>query len=281
MRTEKRYSLVVLVALAVCGCSDYFAPWSAFQQHTYGGNGGAYPVDATRLSVGDSVVGTVNPLGVQWYSFSANTDTTYVVSFCPRFDGTLDIMDSGIGIAVLSGSDTFSAGARPLLWTCWSAGTYYVRIKDVNPYYSSYSADTFVLSVKKFGAAYGSVVDSFEPDNARSLASDCPISSGNGPELFQLRRLAPGDTDWISFSPNKSRTYTIRTVGVPDTKLCLTGIGGDTAIVCDDNSGGGKNAKLVWSSPYVTSPVRCYFFVTGGTPGASGAYAVSVRESAY
>jgi hypothetical protein len=281
VRTAKRYWLAVLVALAACGCSDYFAPWSAFQLHTYGGNGAAYPVDATRLSVGDSVGGTVNPLGVQWYSFSANTDTTYVVSFCPRFAGTLDIMDSGIGTAVLSGSDTFSAGARSLLWTCWSAGTYYVRIKDVNSYYSSYSADTFGLSVKRFGAAYGSVVDSFEPDNARSLAAECPVGTAAGPEVFQLRRLTPGDTDWIFFSPDNSRTYTIRTVGVPGTKLCLTGIGGDTVLASDDNSGGGNNAKLVWASPYVASVVRCYFFVTGKTPGASGVYAVSVSESAF
>jgi hypothetical protein len=265
--------------LAVCGCSDYFTPWTAFNVRTYNGTEVGFPMDATPFTVGDSIEATVNSVGASWYSFAAAVDTVYVFGFYPNFDGKLEVIDSSSGVVVLSFPDSSQIISGRFFWTCAVSGTYYLHIRDVSDSYNS--GAQFGLLLKQFGAAYASLVDSFEPDSAKALASVCPVTIAGAPELFQFRRLTPLDTDWILFAPNSSHTYTIRALGGVRTRICLMTPDGDSVIACDDSSGAGKNAQLIWPCPYLSSFVRYYLRVTGAAPNASGVYAVSIRESSY
>jgi hypothetical protein len=139
----------------------------------------------------------------------------------------------------------------------------------------------FWLSLKSFDAAYGAVADAYEPDSEKNLAARISFTSSNTNEVFQFHRLSVNDTDWYVFSPNYSRTYAIRTVGSADTKICVVSARGDSVIVSDDNSGGANNASLIWTCPYSPGFYTRWFYVTGGAPGASGAYGISVVEQTF
>jgi hypothetical protein len=274
---------VAAVLVAFCSCSDYFTPWSAFQPTEYDLGSSSFLPDATLLSVPDSIESKAGQVRVVWYSFPANKDTTYVITFCPQFDNAvLDIFDSASQSSIESITDTATATPASAFWICRKSGTYYLRIRrDTVSYYYAVMPGPFWLSLKSFDAAYGAVADAYEPDSEKNLAARISFTSSNTNEVFQFHRLSVNDTDWYVFSPNYSRTYAIRTVGSADTKICVVSARGDSVVVSDDNSGGANNASLIWTCPYSPGFYTRWFYVTGGAPGASGTYGISVVEQTF
>jgi hypothetical protein len=271
------------VLVAFCSCSNYFTPWSAFQPTEYDPGPSSFLPDATLLSVPDSINSKASQSKAVWYSFPANKDTTYVITFCPQFDNAvLDIFDSASQGSIGSITDTASATPVSAFWICRKSGNYYLRIRrDTVSYYHTVMPGPFWLSLKSFDAAYGAVADAYEPDSEKNLAARISFTSSKTNEVFQFHRLSVNDTDWYVFSPNYSRTYAIRTIGTTDTKTCMVSARGDSVVASDDNSGGANNAKLLWMCPYSPGLYTRWFYVTGGTPGAYGAYGISVVEQVF
>jgi hypothetical protein len=267
--------------IAVCGCSGYFTPWSAFQPIEYDLGTGTFVPEATPLLVPDSINAGAGLTAVTWFSFAASKDTTYVIKLYPQFDNAaLDIFDTASQSSVASVTDTSITTPVSVTWICSRTGTYYLSIRrDSSDYYGYASGPgPFRLSLKSFETAYGSVIDAYEPDSIKSLATRISYISESGPELFQFHRLTENDTDWYVFSPNYAHTYVIRTVGNADTRICLMAQAKDTIEASDDNSGGGKNARLLWTCPYSSGLYTRYFYVTGAT---TGVYGISITDQGY
>jgi len=261
--------------LALCGCSGYFTPWSAFQPVQYDLGSNTFAPDAVQLVVPDSVSRDErSQTPAAWCSFTAFKDTTYVATLYPQFrKGSFDLFDTSTQSSVVSvKADTGNAPRATIVWTCKKDGAYYLRIGCDSVTYggSVPTPGPFKVSVKTFDAIYGSIVDAYEPDGTPTLATRLSFTSGNAAEVFQYHRTAPKDTDWFVFSPNDAHTYEIHTVGNADTRISLLAQGKDSVEVSDDNSGEGKNARLFWTCPYSSGSYARYFFVTGLTEGAYG-----------
>jgi hypothetical protein len=273
--------LTALVLCVVCGCSNYFTPWTGFQPGEYDLGPGVFVPAATPLAVPDSAASDVSRQSAAWYSFPASKDSTYAIEFYPRYsNAVIDIFDSSSQSVIQSAVDTSVTLPVSVFWICKRTATYYLRIRqDSTLYYSSTPGPgPFAVSVKSFADAYGSAVDVYEPDNTQALAAPISFTTGNTAEVFQIHRIAPGDTDWYVFSPNYSYEYVIRTVGNVDTKICMLSQTGNLVVASDDSSGGGQNARLTWICPYSSGSYIRNFFVTGTT---TGVYAISVSEKLY
>jgi hypothetical protein len=268
-----RLGVAGLAMLAACGCSDYFTPWTGFQTHTYSGTQIGFPMDAAPFSVGDSIRETVSGAGANWYSFSASADTVYALGFFPTFDGTLSIIDSSSGAIVFSFPDSTNGAYGTAFWTCGRFGTFYLHVRDTSDFGEREAP--FGLSLKTFAGAYGSVIDSFEPDSSKSLANECQVTPVGNQESFQFRRLSPGDTDWVYFLPAPGHTYRLSAVGTLRVRLALLAPGTDSTAMVDDSAA--STASLRWTNP-ASLGLKCYFRITGKSPTASGVYAVSVRD---
>lgn len=270
--------LAACMLCALCGCSDYFTPWSAFRQEKYDlGPSGSAPA-ATAMTVPDSVDNAAYLTSAAWYSFLASKDTTYVIMFYPRYgNAALDIFDTASQSVIVSVTDS----PATLFWICGKSGTYYLRVRQ-NPVSNggaSSGPGPFAISLKNFSDAYGATADVYEPDSTKSLATDIKFTKENETEAFQIHRIAPGDTDWFVFSPNFGRQYVLRTVGnATGIKISLLSLAGDSVVAGDVGSGGGQNARLTWICPYSSSSYTRYFYVTGLTEGA---YGISVAEEPY
>jgi hypothetical protein len=267
--------LFVFSVLVACNCSDYFTPWTAFQKPDLDPN--RYPPDlsaARALNLGDSI-GPIN-LGqgkINWYTIQAKKDSTYVILLYQQFYAEYALVNSGDFANLVSGSG-YSYNRTPLIiWTCDTSDTVYLRIAGA----SSSDSGSYRLAMKNFQTVYGGSADPYEPDSRGSREEIYTTSPGNA-EMYSIRMLTPGDTDWFYFSVYGSGTYTIKTVGNTDTKICLLSDNGDSVVATDDNSGGGMNAKLSMATA-IYSYFNRTFYVTGGTAGASGAYGISIRYS--
>jgi hypothetical protein len=275
-------SIAACSLLALYGCSGYFTPWSAFQPSHYDLGSSAFAPDATPLAMPDSIDQSASPTSAAWYSFPAIADTTYVIALYPQFGKTvLDVFDTATQSAIVSvNADTSITPKATAFWICKRSGTYYVRIRcDSMSYDGSVpQPGPFRLSLKSFDAAYGQVVDAYEPDGTSNSATRISFTTGNAAEVLQIHRTAPGDTDWYVFSPDYAHSYAIRTVGNVDTRIYLMSANRDSVEVSDDNSGGGKNAELTWTCPYSSGSYSRYFYVTGQT---AGAYGISIVDKGY
>lgn len=270
MKRTLLLGLFVFSALVVCNCSDYFTPWTAFRKPDL--DPSHYPgiiPTARSLGIGDSI-GPINleQGKIDWYAIQAKKDTTYVISANAQFDVDFVLVDSGDFSYLASGYFSTTGRPSPLIWTCDTSKTVYLRIAGP---YSSYGP--YQLTVKTFQTVYGNTTDIYEPDS-RSRGEEIYPTDLETVETYSMRRLDPGDTDWFYFSGYDSGTYTIRTVGNTDTKICLLSENVDSVVATDDNSGGGLNAKL--STSYVNYDRT--FCVTGGTSAASGVYGVSITH---
>jgi hypothetical protein len=262
--------------LAVCGCSGYFAPWSAFQPPEYDLGSSAFVPDASPLSMPDSVAQGASSFSAAWYSFPALRDTTYSITLYPQFgNAVLGIFDTSTQSTIVSvKADTSLPPKATAVWVCGRSGTYYARVGCA----VAGGLGSFGLSLKSFSAAYGGIVDAYEPDNAPAQATRISYTTAAVAEVFQIHRTAPGDTDWYVFSPDYAHIYVIRTVGNVDTRLCLMSANKDSVEISDDNSGGGENARLTWTCPYSSGSYARYFYVTGQSQGA---YGISVVDQGF
>jgi hypothetical protein len=277
-----RALLASTVLLALYGCSGYFTPWSAFQPAEYDLGPSTLVPDSPLLAVPDSVDRGAGVAPVVWYSFAAFRDTTYVLTLYPKFGrATLGLFDTATQSSVISVKATIpSAVGVTMVWACKKDGTYYLRIGSDSVTFDGTVPfpGSFSLSLKSFEDAYGSIADAYEPDSTQNLAARISFTSGNAAEKFQYHRIAPKDTDWFVFSPDYAHVYEIRTVGNEDTRISLMAQGKDSIEVSDDNSGGGKNAKLSWTCPYSSGAYTRYFFVTGQTRGV---YGISITDRGF
>jgi hypothetical protein len=264
--------LFVFSVLVVCNCSDYFTPWTAFQQPNL--DPGSLPPEMPglrTLNIGDSIgPAFVGPDKKNWYAIPAKKDSTYVLALYEQVDLEYMVIKAGDFSVVTSGLGRTYFGYRPVVWMSDTSDTEYVRISATY----SYDSGSYCLTLKTFQTVFGNSIDSLEPDARTRTQQIYPFMSGD-PEFFTIRSLSPGDTDWFYFTSFSSDNYIIRTVGNTDTKICLQSATGETVIASDDNSGGALNARL--AVPPLDA-IR-YFFVTGGTAAASGAYGVSIKYS--
>ena len=162
-----------------------------------------------------------------------------------------------------SGNSVSSRGAPSLVrFDAPSDGTYFVEVTPV---------DLGALGTYR---VCGFSTDPWEPDSTLALAT--PISTTGEPQRHSFSRVS--DQDYLKFQAAAGVTYIIRTdslgYGV-DTQIEIDSASG-TALVSDDNSGGGNASMLVW-----TAPVTGAFFVrvrstTGGFPGK---YVVSIKSN--
>jgi hypothetical protein len=280
-RKAAAFCAMAAVLVAFCNCSDYFTPWSAFQPSEYDLGSGTFVPEAVPVAVPDSICSGNASSSPVWYSFPALKDTTYCIVLYPRFgNAVLDIFDTASQSSIASVADTSASLPVSCVWISRRTGTFYLRIRRDSASYggSVLFPGPFCLSLKSFSAAYGAVIDTYEPDSTRDRAAGISFSAGSNAEVFQIHRLAENDTDWYIFSPNYTRTYVLRTVGNADTRICMTAPANDSVVASDDGSGGGQNALLTWTCPYSTGSYARFFYVTGPSPGV---YGISITERDY
>jgi hypothetical protein len=280
-RKTAAFCAMAAVLIALCNCSDYFTPWSAFQPYEYDLGPGAFVPEAPLLALPDSICEGTGASPSVWFSFQACKDTAYCIVLYPQFDNAvLDIFDTASQSSVASVTDTSAVLPASCVWTSRRTGVFYLRIRRDSISYGGSAGvpGPFCLSLKSFSAAYGTLVDAYEPDGTQGLAAGIPCITGNGAEVFQIHQLAENDTDWYVFSPNYPRTYVLRTVGNADTRICMMAPAGDSVVAFDDSLGDGQNARLTWTCPHSTGSYTRFFYVTGPSPGV---YGISVTELDY
>jgi hypothetical protein len=258
------------------GC-DFFSPWSAFNQPDYSAllaPQQAIP-DAMTLYIGDSIrYKGFKANQTDWYGFTAHKDSTYVVKLFPGFNAGVVLFKEN-DLKTLASNSIRSKDTGYIMWTCDSSGTYGLRVwEDFTNAGSSYYSYSYFISLKSFNAVFKLITDIYEPDGKYSPTTLFPQPS-SGTTMYQVHRLTAHDTDWFSFTVRPASTYVIETSGGVDTKLYALSPGLDSVIASNDNSGGGNNARLTWTSP-LTAGGKTVFYVTGATAQTAGTYAISM-----
>ncbi len=110
--------------------------------------------------------------------------------------------------------------------------------------------------------------DTFEPDDSAAQSKAITISG-----LKQTRNICPaGDQDWLQFYVPQPVELTLRTEnlqGGTDTVLYLFMPDGITQMAYDDDGGGGKTSRIIYS---FTKPGLYYAMVKDYDPAAWGTY---------
>jgi hypothetical protein len=118
----------------------------------------------------------------------------------------------------------------------------------------------------------GLSIDPAEPDSTLALAKVVPT---NG-ETKRYSFSSVSDQDYIQFAAIAGTRYTIRTDSLAsgvDTQIELNSSFG-TALVSDDNGGGGLASRLSWLAPLSAT---YYVRVRSGSAGLAGQYVISVN----
>ncbi|MGQ9478257.1 MAG: DVUA0089 family protein [Candidatus Bipolaricaulia bacterium] len=244
------YFVMVRHAQATAGTGCYALSISLTQADDHGND----PLSATPISAdGKPIPGYIEvPGDVDYFLFTAEANWNYIIRtdrLTPEMDTVLTLYGPD-GRTVLAEDDNSGGGkASRLYWPAPASGTYFLAVRHASP--SGTGGYELVLERSGYGDDYGN-----DPASAAAIPTDGAPVRG--------RIEVPGDIDYFSFSAKAEGEYTISTSGLSpemDTVLTLYGPDGRTVLAEDDNSGGGRASKLVWTCP------------------ASGTYYLSVRHA--
>jgi len=181
------------------------------------------------------------PGDVDWVKFPTAAGATYIITAAntgPQADVQLSLYDAC--------NANFSANiSTSLIFTAPAAGFVYLRA-DNSPTTTAGADTAYTLQVAQTNL--GCAQDAYESDNTPATASTAVV---NTPQT--KHNICPvGDVDWVKFQAVQGTTYRIETYNLgkhADPVMCLYDTSGTTQLVCDDDSGPGKGARLMWQAP--------------------------------
>jgi hypothetical protein len=172
-------------------------------------------------------------------------------------------------------TDVAAAGSgQKLEYTSPVSGYVYLRVESQNAALNGPNTNyTMQVSQKTSGCPS----DSFETDNSTSAASTLTL---NTPQQHNI--CPPGDVDWMKFTATPGVTYTLETSATgskSDPVLCLYDTAGAVQLLCNDDNGPGKGARIVWQAPTAgTFFVQARDFDTS-IAGPDTGYTVRISDS--
>jgi len=193
-----------------------------------------------------------------WVEFSATAGTSYLIetlNLGASSDTYMYLYETDATTLIDQDDDGGPGLASRIEWTAPSNSNYYVKVRHFNS--DTHGPDTsYDLQITDTGCVGG---DSYEPDNAASLAN--PIATDGSTQTHDF--FCAGDSDWVSFSAVAGINYVLETLNLgsnSDTYVYLYGTDAATIIDQDDDGGPGLASRIEWTAP------------------ASGTYYVRVRH---
>lgn len=196
------------------------------------------PKGATRIDASTRVTGEIELAGdADWFSIEVSRGEAY--RFEVKLSGSLD--DSTISLygkngSVLLGQDDDGGDglASRLIWQATSDE----RVNVVVQGYANH-VGTYELTVGTAGR--------YDDDhgNAALFATPAQIETTLAGEIEQA-----GDADWFSLPVELGATYSFSTQleSIDDTTLSLVGTDGDTELRFNDDHGGERASRIVWTA---------------------------------
>ena len=230
-----------------------------------------------EVDVGGSVTGTLEPGDRDWFKMELEAGTRYQIDVEGADTGRgtvanpdaffLNAMGANLIVNNLSVGDTDAGvgeNARTI-YTPAAGGTYFVQVRD-----PSSNAGTYTLSVIVLGANGNSEADTDFPNY---IPTDGRVDVG----ASATGTFAGHDRDFFGVDLEAGKTYQIDVEGadtgrgtVADPRVSLLDAS-RTEVGLDDNSGVGKNARMI----HTPTAAGTYYLQASGRDGT---YTLSVRE---
>lgn len=232
---------------------------------------GNTPLSATPIPAdGELISGCIEPPGdIDYFLFGAVGGRRYLIQtshLTPEMD-TLIYLFGTDGQTILAVDDNSGGGrASKIEWTCPASGTYFAMVRHAQ-------ATTGT-------GCYGLTISAAQADDhGDDPLSATPVSTDGTPVAGYIE--VPGDVDYFLFSAEVNWSYLLETEQLTsemDTVLTLYGPDGRTVLDEDDNSGGGRASRLVWSAPASGTD---FVTVRHADPNGKGGYALKVTKTGY
>jgi len=248
-------ALIAIVSLAALGADDH----------------GNTPLAATPISVdGTLVAGCIETPGdLDYFLFTATGGRRMIVRtshLSTEMDTVLYLfgMDGATILAVDDNSD--GGKASKIEWTFPVSGTYFAMVRHAQ---ATTGTGCYELSV--------SLVQ--EDDHGNDAATASPITTDGKAVPGYIE--TGGDVDFFLFSAEGGWRYALGTGNLTagmDPVIDLYDRDGRTLLAQDDNSGGGKSARILWTAPATGT----YFAaVRHADPAGTGGYEFSITRGGY
>ena len=217
-------------------------------------------VDATRLTVGDTIRGNIEAAGdADVFQFEARAGSRYTirVSHGTNRDTVLNLFDDA-GRDIASNDDSGGDGQPMLEWAAPSSGSYFLQARG----FDSDNLGTYRIEMTE------TVDDHSDTINNATLIRVGDALDGD----IEVR----GDIDMFRFEARSGNRYRFRVQHGTnsDTVLVLRDSAGG-GIASDDDSGDGNAPLLLWTAPSSGT----YFFEVGGYDHSEvGTYRVELES---
>ena len=225
-----------------------------------------------EVDVGGSVTGTLGSLDRDWFKVELEADTRYQIDVegADTGRGTLEnpaaaLFDTSSTNLGANNDSGVGENAR-LIYTPTASDTYYVQASNV----SAVDEGTYTLSVIVLGANGNSEADTDFPNY---IPTDGRVDVG----ASATGTFAGHDRDFFGVDLEAGKTYQIDLEGadtgrgtVADPRVSLLDAS-RTEVGLDDNSGVGKNARMI----HTPTAAGTYYLQASGRDGT---YTLSVRE---
>ena len=217
-------------------------------------------VDATRLTVGDTIGGNIETAGdADVFQFETRAGSRYTirVSHGTNRDTVLNLFNH-VGRDIASNDDSGGDGQPMLEWVAPSSGSYFLQVRG----FDSDNLGTYRIELTE------TVDDHSDTINNATLIRVGDALNGD----IEVR----GDIDMFRFEARRGNRYRFRVQHGTnsDTVLVLRDSSGG-GIASDDDSGDGNAPLLLWTAPSSGT----YFFEVGGYDHSEvGTYRVELES---
>ena len=176
-----------------------------------------------------------------WLKFAVIAGTQYKVTVTNEGENA----DVRLGLFMACDENNSTASGQSLEFTAPETGSIYVKAAQTDAAIHGPGTD-YSITAERIGGE-GCTEDSHEQDD--TLANAVPLASDG---TRQTHNICPAeDSDWVKFSAERGTSYTIETLNLAaaaDSYICLYTANGDQ-IACDDDSGPGTGARILWEPP--------------------------------